>query len=316
QAVTDIDLTGVRRVLIDIGLTGVRKTLIAGCAALATLAVLFFIDHGPGPLSHSGDVTSVAVGELDGRPIAVSAGRDRTVRVWDLTTRKQIGNLVVEEEPGEPPSGPDHVTTVAVGELDGQPVAVSGGVDAAVRIWDLRTRKQIGAKLTGHEHVVASVAIAELDGRPVVISSSGDGTIRFWDPSTGKRAGAPLVSEGGTITSFVLTEYDGDPALVSAHHDGAIRLWDLTTRKQIGKMTGHHMALSVALGEFDGRTVVVSSGLDGTIRLWDLSAREQIGDPIPAHDRAGGPLAVARANGRQIIVSGGFDRTMRLWDLP
>ena len=30
---TDIDLTGVRKVLIDIGLTGVRKTLIAGCAA-------------------------------------------------------------------------------------------------------------------------------------------------------------------------------------------------------------------------------------------------------------------------------------------
>ena len=33
-----------------------------------------------------GGVTAVAVGELGGRPVVVSGGRDSTVRVWDLTT--------------------------------------------------------------------------------------------------------------------------------------------------------------------------------------------------------------------------------------
>jgi WD40 repeat protein len=33
---------------------------------------------------HVGGVSAVAVGELDGRPIAVSGSNDRTLRMWDL----------------------------------------------------------------------------------------------------------------------------------------------------------------------------------------------------------------------------------------
>ena len=42
---------------------------------------------------HDSTVTAVAVGERDGRPVIVSGGSDRTVRVWDLQT-------------GEPALGP------------------------------------------------------------------------------------------------------------------------------------------------------------------------------------------------------------------
>jgi WD40 repeat protein len=40
-------------------------------------------------------VTAVAVGELRGRTIAVSASYDRTLRVWDLTTWKQSRAIAV-----------------------------------------------------------------------------------------------------------------------------------------------------------------------------------------------------------------------------
>jgi WD40 repeat protein len=74
-------------------------------------------------------VTAVACAQLDGRPIAVTSGQDRTVRIWDLTT-------------GIPISGPlvghtDSVTAVACTQLDGRPIAVTSGRDHMVQVWDL-----------------------------------------------------------------------------------------------------------------------------------------------------------------------------------
>ncbi|MFE7046632.1 hypothetical protein ACFU9X_46980, partial [Streptomyces atratus] len=83
---------------------------------------------------HDGEVLAVATGVVDGRPIAVTGSDDETVRVWDLTTGKQVG---------EPLTGHDgEVLGVATGVVDGRPIAVTGSDDATVRVWDLTTGKQ------------------------------------------------------------------------------------------------------------------------------------------------------------------------------
>ena len=41
---------------------------------------------------HTGAVHAVAVAALDGRPVAISGGGDRTVRVWDLATGSPVGD--------------------------------------------------------------------------------------------------------------------------------------------------------------------------------------------------------------------------------
>ena len=70
---------------------------------------------------------------------------------------------------------------MAVGELDGRPVVVTGGDDATVRVWDLATGDPVGDPLTGHTGAVLAVAVGELDGRPIVVTGSGDETVRVWD---------------------------------------------------------------------------------------------------------------------------------------
>jgi WD40 repeat protein len=86
---------------------------------------------------------------------------------------------------------------VAVTEVDGTPVAVSGGADGKVRVWDLRTGAARGKPLTGHSRRVSALAVGELHGTPVAVSGSHDGTVRVWDLRTMEARGEPLTDLSG-----------------------------------------------------------------------------------------------------------------------
>ncbi|MEU4512250.1 WD40 repeat domain-containing protein [Nonomuraea wenchangensis] len=106
---------------------------------------------------HSGTVNAIAISALDGVPVVVTGGADRTVRVWDLGS----GQLVRQPFIGHTAS----VLALAVTEQDGHPVVVSGSADHTVRVWDLDSGRQLQrADLPG---AVSHVAIAS-DGRLVV----------------------------------------------------------------------------------------------------------------------------------------------------
>ncbi|HEV2259557.1 MAG TPA: caspase family protein [Streptosporangiaceae bacterium] len=86
---------------------------------------------------HGDAVLTVTTAELNGRPVIVSGGRDRTVRVSDLAT----GNLV-----GKPFTGHrGWVRSVAAAELDGRPVIISASSDRTVQVWDLATGRPVSA---------------------------------------------------------------------------------------------------------------------------------------------------------------------------
>jgi WD40 repeat protein len=101
----------------------------------------------------------------------VSGSRDRSVRIWDALTGKEIQKL-------DGHTGP--VSSVAFSP-DGTRV-VSGSDDESVRIWGASTGKEI-QKLDGHTNWVMSVAFSP-DGTRV-ISGSEDQSKRIWDASPG-----------------------------------------------------------------------------------------------------------------------------------
>ena len=83
---------------------------------------------------------------------------------------------------------------MAVGQLDGRTVVVSGSDDETVRVWDAATGTPLGNPFTGHTDEVSTVAVGQLDGRTVVVSGGGDGTVRVWDAATGDPVGEPFTA--------------------------------------------------------------------------------------------------------------------------
>jgi len=245
---------------------------------------------------HSESVMSV-VFSPDGTTLA-SGSRDDTVRLWDVKTRRPIG---------EPLAGHGGSVASVAFSPDGTTLA-SGSSDHTVRLWDVHTRRPTGERLAGHTGNVESVAFSP-DG--TTLASAGlDKTIRLWDVKTGQPIGEPL---GGHTDYVESVAFSPDGTLASGSIDETIRLWDVQTRRQLGEpLTGHTKGvLSVAFSP-DG-TTVASGSADDTVRLWDVQTLRPIGDPLAGH--TGGVWSVVFSPDGTTLASGGRDQRVRLWDV-
>jgi len=209
------------------------------------------------------------------------------------------------------------VTAVAVGMIDGEPIAVSGSVDNTLRVWDLRTGKARGEPLRGHELAVTAVAVGMIDGEPIAVSGSVDNTLRLWDLRTGKARGKPLRGHGDSVTALVVGMIGGKPVALSGSWDKTLRLWDLRTGKARGKpLRGHDSGVTaVAVGMIGGKPVALSGSVDNKLRLWDLRTGKARGEPLRGHESGVIAVAVAMIDGEPIAVSGSYDKTLLRWDL-
>ncbi len=104
----------------------------------------------------------------DGRKL-LSSGNDRTVRLWDVTTKKEILGKPIK------------VRRWAYGAAlspDAKWI-VTGGRGKKIELWDARTGKQVPTALEGHTSSIERVTLSP-DAR-WVISAGRDGTVRIWD---------------------------------------------------------------------------------------------------------------------------------------
>ncbi|MFC8721124.1 caspase family protein [Kitasatospora sp. NPDC057198] len=227
------------------------------------------------------------------------------------------------------------VEAVACAVLDGRPVAVTGGKDDTVRVWDLTTGQPVGEPLTGHTGSVDAVACTVLDGRPVAVTGSWDNTVRVWDLATGQPVGEPLTGHTGPVDAVACTVLDERPVAVTGSWDNTVRVWDLTTGQPVGEpLTGHTSPVdAVACTVLDGRPIAVTGDWNHTARVWDLATGQPVEPPptAPASvetyvvvDGAlravtvGPPVRTVMCtllDGRPVAVSIDQEHTVRVWDL-
>ncbi|ROP41936.1 WD40 repeat protein [Saccharothrix texasensis] len=220
-----------------------------------------------------------------------------------------------------------YVNAVAVTEVDGRPVAVTGDFAShgrsggTLRLWDLVEQRQIGRPLIGNVDGVHAIATTELAGRPVALTCGsgaydGDGTVLLWDLVEQRLIGRPLSGHRGGIRAIAVAELDGRRIAVTAGDDHLVRMWDLVEQRLIGRpLQGHTMQISaIAVAEHNGRLVGVTGSLDGTVRVWDLTERKPIGD-LGTHGGAIYAVAMVKVAGRLVVVTGGDEEPLRMWDL-
>lgn len=225
--------------------------------------------------------------------VAVCAGWDKTIRVWDLVAGVSPHTLTGHT---------DRVNSVVL-SADAR-VAVSGSNDGTVRVWDVSAGK--GRYVLPHPGWIEAVALSA-DSR-VAVSASSSGTVRVWDVATG---GCLRVLEGhSAVYALALSRRDARVA-VTGDSGGTVRLWDLDAGLCLRTFTGHtQRVVSVALSA-DG-AIAVSSSDDGTLRVWDARSGECL-RALTAHSgRFGSVVTNADAT---IAVSGGSDGMVRVWDL-
>ena len=299
---------------------------------------------------HSGTVRTMAFSR-DGRTLA-SASVDGKIRLWNVVTHEQRGPALASHNPREwvrsMAFSPDGHTLASAGNnirlwdtrartravsssltpnsnpvlsvafsRDGRTLA-SGSTDKSVRLWDVATGKQRGARLTGHTGRISSVAFSR-DGRTLA-SGSTDKSVWLWDVATGKQRGARLTGHTGRISSVAFSR-DGR-TLASGSTDKSVRLWDVATGKQRDITLSHsgHVT-SLAFSPDGGTFASVSLDTTGsstilrswysTIRLWDADSHKQLGAPLPGH--TGLVNSVAFSPDGRTLASGGD--TTRLWDV-
>ena len=108
----------------------------------------------------------------------VTTSEDRTARVWDAATGKQIGKPLQHEG----------AVKSAAFSPDGARV-VTASVDNTARVWDAATGGPIGKPLQ-HDDAVNSAAFSPDGAR--VVTASDDKTARVWDAATGAPIGKPM----------------------------------------------------------------------------------------------------------------------------
>ncbi len=239
---------------------------------------------------HTGDVYAVRV--VAGARQLVSAGRDGTLRLWNIGDPSS--SVVLAKDAGE-------LNFISIAP-DGATLA-AGSDDGTVRLWNLGSRSETG-HFAAHGNWVLCGAISPQGDR--LATGGRDNIVRLWT-----LAGEPLGElKGHTSTIESLVFLPDGRSLASTGADGTLRLWDLATAS--GAVLGTHRmsALSVTCSR-DGRLLATGCE-DHDVYLWDVASRS-VRRRLSGHREV--VQSVEFSPDDTLLASGGKDGSVRVWDV-
>jgi len=279
------------------------------CVALLIVGVGWAED--PRLVIESGGHTAVIRSVMftrDGKYL-VSAGDDKTARIWDVGTGRIA--RVLRGQIGEGNEGKIYAAALSP---DDRYLAVGGwlagdrGERHSIRIHDFQTG-QVVAILKGHENVILSLAFSP-DSRHLA-SGSGDNTVRLWDVDA--KTSVQMKPAFKDFVYAVAFSPDGK-TVVAGSDDHTLRLWDTGTGRLVREMTGHQAEVRSVLFSPDGG-YLVSGGYDNSIRLWNGRTGEFIREFVKAETKVMG-LFFSPDGKRLLAGASDYPYVCAVYDFP
>src|SRR5262249_37349136 len=174
--------------------------------------------------------------------------------------------------------------------------------DKSVRLWDVKTGKQI-RRFDGHTSLVYCAAFSP-DGRQI-LSGSLDYTVRLWETSSGKELLCMNGHEGQIWC--VAFSHNGEHAL-SGSSDATVPLWELKAGKALGVFKSGNSTNGVALLPVGKHFIAGRSELC----VWEIETGNEVRNPA---GHRGNTYGFAISKDGRWALTGGDDKTVRLWNL-
>ncbi|WP_073483970.1 WD40 repeat domain-containing protein [Streptoalloteichus hindustanus] len=303
-------------------------------AGAAKDTITFAAQTRPGGIALSPDSRRLVIG-----------GAIRSIQVWDLGTRQQLGELATqvnaEFQVAFARSGhrvataggdglvklwqfrqvvlAEHTEAVTDVVVDGQgKLVATGSTDRTVRLWDAQRRDPVRV-LSGHTSAVHALDLTP-DGS-LLASSSADATVRLWDTRTGalravlrdpdnRGLGRVAFSPDGRLLVALRFRITADGTALTGK-DAEPVVWDVGSGQVRGRLAGGGEGPESLAFSPDGRTL--ATGLvDGRVRLWrtaDLRPDGEIQGPRQA------VYTTAYSPDGRVLAFGGSDNTVAFADL-
>lgn len=240
-------------------------------------------------VGHEGPIHAVTFSH-DGK-YCLTAGHDRTVRLWNPTRIDPVHAAVAhsKRDPASsspleqiPPALPiqsyadGHSHPVSSLAIDDLSTTLLSSSDRALVVTDVITRR-LKRRFVGHTGRINTVACSK--GSDVFLSGSYDGTVRLWDGrSFDSRPMMVLDESKDSVTSLHVRQQDSDETaveIVTGSVDGTIRTYDLRRGEMRCDDLGGDIAVTSVTTTADGLCNVVSC-LDGRIHVLERRTGESL----------------------------------------
>lgn len=227
----------------------------------------------------------------------VSGSRDKTLRVWDLETRRLRGKPLIGHS--------QSVLCLQFDPTEEEDVIISGSSDSSVIVWKFSTGQRLHVIPSAHEESVLNLKF----DRRYLVTCSKDKKIKIWNRHTltplDQDYPRPAEHTNAKVPSYIIDLNSIDISILEARiANGHIK--SLQPYTHLMTLEGHAAAVNAI--QISGDLIVSASG-DRLIRVWNAVTGVCL-RVIPGHQKG---IACVQFDSKR-IVSGSSDDSVRIFD--